>query len=292
MREATICAVIMCGKPAGDGIICRGCLGKLEKMLAEVPWLIDQLDLAITKQVRFVASGGKVSVKGQSAPLMLNLQASDLRADLAIKLASWTSDMARSKSITAVAVHNPTLAAAWLLRHLEDVRVFIAAGDLVEEISAARAAAMYVVDRPAEKRYLGECGFEFDRDGEKIRCTETLWGFDRDSETVCRTCGAEWSTGERIVAIRDRAVTGMNDRIMTAGQAAETMVAYGIGTEDNATKLRDRIRKWAEQPKNPLKRPMLVKRLDLPIPGQRSRPGYRLGDIIDIVNRIEARRAA
>ena len=79
---------------------------------------------------------------------------------------------------------------------------------------------------------------------------------------------------------------------MTATQAAETLVAYGIGSEGNPIRLRDRIRKWAEVPRNPERRALLVKRLDLPTPGQRKRPGYRLGDIIEIVNRKETRRAA
>ena len=291
-NEAT-CTVIMCDRPNGGGIICRVCLGKLEKVLAETRWLLNELDIAITKQTRFNTSGGKVITKGQAEPLIINLQASDVKADLSRKLALWASDVSQSKTHTALAALSPIVAAAWLLAHLEDVRVFVAAADLTEEICHARAAALYVVDRPAERRYLGECGYVYDTDtNDGYTCTETLWGKDSEPWAVCKVCGAEWEMGQRLSAIRERAITGMEDRIMTATQAAETLVAYGIGSEDNATRLRDRIRKWAEVPRNPDRRAILIKRLDLPTPGQRKRPGYRLGDIIDIVNRAEARRAA
>jgi len=72
---------------------------------------------------------------------------------------------------------------------------------------------------------------------------------------------------------------------MTATQAAETIVAYGLGRERNPVKLRDRIRKWGATP-------LLVSPMDLPTPGQRRRPGYRLGDVLALVERTDQLRHA
>lgn len=282
------CESIMCDKPSGDGILCRDCLKILERVLAEVPWLLRELDIAEAKESKFSPSGDKVTTIGGSMPMPIDISAVDARRNLAERLALWASDLSRSKRVTALAAFAPTHASAWLMRHLERIRVFDAAGDLLEEICAARATAVYVIDRPAERRYLGECGATFpipELDGEMSEpCTETLWGRQGDTLAHCKSCGAEWLMEPRLERIQSEALTGMNDRIMTATQAAETLVAFGIATDTTATSLRDRITKWAE-------RKQLTKRIDLPLPAERSRPGYRLGDIIALVLEAAERKA-
>lgn len=292
MSDTTTCRTMMCDRPSDDGIVCRTCLKHLEQVLAETRWIMNELDLVAAKEVRYTTGAGKVTTTGASLPLVVNLHAADVRSDYVAKLTLWTADLSRSINHTALAAVRPTIAGAWLLAHLEDVRTHPAAGDMIDELCQAYATAMYVIDRPFERRYLGDCGYEL----ESILCTEPLWCRDGDTIAVCRTCGTEWDAVLRRHAIQQQAVNGMDDRIMTATQAAETLVAYGVGHETNAVRLRDRIRKWAEQPKchdgtsDPNKRPVLTSRSGLRTPGQRTRPGYRLGDVIKLVNETDARR--
>ncbi len=277
-RPRRTCEAMMCDKPSGDGILCRDCLKTLERVLAEIPWLLRELDIAEAKESKFSPSGDKVTTIGGSVPMPIDLSAVDARKDLHDKLTLWTADLSRSASITALAHHTPTNASAWLLRHIERIRTFDAASDLMEELCACRATAKYVIDRPAERRYLGECGAEFTDEAGELGppCTETLWGRQGDTFAHCKTCGSEWLMEPRLERIQSEAMNGMNDRIMTATQAAETLVAFGVAADTTATRLRDQITKWAD-------RSQLVKRIDLPLPGERSRPGYRLGDVIALV---------
>jgi hypothetical protein len=268
-----------CGRPAGDGAICRRCLDNLEHDLAEMPWLVTELDIAIAKQSRFVSSAGKVTMKGGHAPLIVNLDAADARAKLVSVLALWGKILGCRSPLV------PDRAATYMLSQLERIRVHPSAAELVDEIGSARATALYVIDRPPERRYLGECGATY-KTGvgeEEVTCTETLWGKHGDALVKCRACGAEWVLESRIERIKEQALTGLEDRVMTATQAAQTIVAYGIGREKNPVKLRDRIRKWATTPL--LKSPM-----DLSTPGQRRRPGYRLGDVLELVERTDTLR--
>lgn len=283
---ARVCEGLMCDKPSGDGILCRDCLKVLERVLAEVPWLLRELDVAEAKESKFSPSGDKVTTIGGSLPMPIDLSAVDARNDMRDKLVLWVADLSRSKHVAALVYYSPITASAWLLRHLERIRVFDAAGDLMEEICACRAAARYVIDRPAERRYLGECGATMpipELDGELSEpCTETLWGRQGDTFAYCKLCGAEWLMEPRLERIQDEAMNGMNDRIMTATQAAETLVAFGVASSTTPTRLRDQITKWAE-------RKQLTKRIDLPAAGKH-RPGYRLGDIIDLVLELNDRK--
>lgn len=278
------CPVIMCDEDAGDGIICRQCLHQLEKTLAEVPWLLDELDTAIKKESRFAASD-KITRKGNHQPLPFDVSASDARAELTARLTLWASDVAHRQSVTTGAALSPTWAAAWLVRNIEHVRTFVAAEDLVEELSAARATAVYVIDRPMERRYLGECGYQHtDEDGTTYEpCGATLWGRDGDDEVTCKVCGTMHSAAILEQKIQREAANGLEDRIYTATEAAEVIVALRLSGQDNAPKLVDRIRKWAEQPRDQDKRPRLTRKIDLMKHGHK-RPGYRLGDIIQLVN--------
>lgn len=278
-RPKRICEAIMCDKPSGDGILCRDCLKVLQRVLAEVPWLLHELDVAEAKESKFAASGDKVTTIGASLPMPIDLSAVDARRILTERLALWTADLSRSASVAALGALSAKSASAWLMRHLERIRTFEAAGDLHEELCAARATAKYVIDRPAERRYLGECGatFSIDEAGTQSEpCTDTLWGRQGDEYAYCKTCGAEWLMEPRLERIQSEAMNGMDDRIMTATQSAETLVAFGVVNDTTATRLRDQITKWAE-------RKQLTARIDLPLPGERSRPGYRFGDVLALV---------
>lgn len=291
---SNICAASNCDQPADDGFICGDTLRELEQYLAETPWLIDELNNALSKQTKFGAQGGKISTSGPSGreaklegvavqPLIINPDASDALAALTATLLLWQADIADSLG-TPVRYPRPSQAAGWLMSNLRNIRTFIAAGDMYDEIRSAHKHGRNIIDRPSEKLYLGECGGVV----EDVVCTEPLWGSDRDQIAQCKACGAEWDQPTRLVQIRETAATGLNDRIMTATEAARVLAAYNLTTAEPA-RMADRIRKWAEQPKDPKKQPKLMKKMDLRLPGARLRPGYKFGDIIDLVNNNKTR---
>lgn len=274
------CVVIACGKPAGDGFVCRPCLGKLERMLAEVPALFSELDIAIAKESRFAASGDKVTQKGGFKPVPFDVTAADAKSDLESKLSLWAADLAASVGARGVGERAgllPAWAAWWLLAQVERIRTFAAADDLTDELFSARATAVYCIDRPMERRYLGECAYQHvDEDGTTYEpCGATLWGRDGEDELTCKDCGTFYLAAILEQKITDMASKGLEDRIYTATEAAEVICALRLG-EDNAPRLVDRIGKWSQ-------RGRLTRKIDLEKNGHK-RPGYRLGDILKLVN--------
>ncbi|WP_332645065.1 hypothetical protein [Aeromicrobium sp.] len=290
-----ICNASNCDQPAGGGFICRDTLVELEQYLAETPWLVHELTNALSKQTRFATQGGGAS-KGAPAtdarlegvavqPLIINPDASAALASLAHTLLSWQANLADTVG-QPVRYPKPAQSTAWLMSNLEQIRTFVAAGDLYDEIRSAFNYGRNLIDRPTERRYLGDCGSEM----EDVYCPEPLWGRDKEPTATCKTCGTIWEQPARLLAIREQAVTGLNDRIMTASEAAGVLVAYNLTGDADEIKMTDRIRKWAAQPKDPTKKPKLAKRTDLRMVGERARPGYKFGDILAILN--QPRRTA
>ena len=281
------CETLMCDNPRGDGIVCRKCLKHLEQVLAETRWLMTELDVVLIKATRYADGGGKVTIKGNSQPMPFNAWASQVADDFKAKVLLWTNDVSRSAKQTILAAWDVNRGAAWLLSNLEAVRIHPAAGDIIDELCGAYAAALYAIDRPMERKYLGDCGADID----DVICTEPLWARDGEELVWCKVCGTEWLAPARAEQIKRQAVEGLDDRLMTATQAAETIVAYGVSSETNATRLTDRIRKWAKQPDDPAKKPRLAQRTMLGLPGQRRRPGYRFGDVVKLEVESDRKRA-
>jgi len=275
----TICAASNCDHPSGDGFICGDTLRELEQYLAETPWLVFELENAMTKRTRF-AEQDTIAAKGAEQPLILNPEAMAAIASLAHTLLSWQANLADSLG-QPVRYPKPAQSTAWLMSNLQAVRTFIAAGDMYDEVRSAFRFGRNLIDRPTERRYLGDCRSDLN----DVYCPEPLWGRDNEATATCRACGTVYDQPARLILIREQAVTGLNDRIMTASEAAGVLVAYNLTDGADEIRMTDRIRKWAAQPKDPSKHPKLEKRTDLRMVGERSRPGYKFGDIVAILNR-------
>lgn len=83
-RENRICA---CGRPVhNQDVICRHCSAELLKVLAETPWLVDELNTTITRQKAATTDGGSRSA---DTPLPWHERAADALATLHGLLVSW-----------------------------------------------------------------------------------------------------------------------------------------------------------------------------------------------------------
>ena len=56
--DETICTTRGCHRPSDGWFVCATCGKELEKLLAETVWLLDDLDIAITRQARFTTANG------------------------------------------------------------------------------------------------------------------------------------------------------------------------------------------------------------------------------------------
>lgn len=291
MNTARPCSV--CGKPVADGFLCWDDTHRLRDWLLEFSWLWSELEVVLSKQTRFVTSSPKVSASSSPA-LVIDTAAADVMVRFESTFRFW--DAALGDRMGSPVRHPRVRAAAgFVLGALDVARTHPDIASLWFDIQDHRRHALTLVDRPAERIYLGECAATGTDETTDVdwRCDAILWGRAGTEVTTCRVCGTDHLTELRQTEIRERAVTGLEDRLMPALQAAETIVAYQLASEPNLTAvaLAERIRKWAT-PRAGRPARLNVRMTLPPRPGQRSRPAYRFGDVLQVLHDTEQARTS
>lgn len=173
-----------------DGFLCQRCGAKLKKVLAEMPALIDELEITATKQDK-IGAGGKRG-KGDEAPLPFNWSASDQLFAIMNTLGTWARHMfeARYPSDAPFPLGEPAVfvtdvlvtvrrnrwfvsretrmvreesrpgaveIAQWLLGMVQSIRMDEAGGQIYDEVTYAHDQAQRLIDRPEPEIYAGRC---------------------------------------------------------------------------------------------------------------------------------------
>jgi hypothetical protein len=182
-----------CGCSQPDGILCHDDVTALETMLAAVPQLIDQLDVAITRQA-CVTSGGKAGKGSAHERSPLNWAALEARDHLEAEVAIWGTDIAA-------------------LRRDPD------AGNAITRIGKAIKGAYRAIDRMQERQYLGICYYE--EDG--LTCHAEIWARPGAHQVTCTQCGITHDVGERRAWLLRQA----RDMIVTVREASRYVGEIG-----------------------------------------------------------------
>lgn len=148
------------GEPveAGD-VLGPRCLRRLERVLVDMPALVLDLELTITRQTR---GAGAPRVKGAAQPLPFAASAEidQAHAGVAI-LVEWARHVAGNPPAAA---RTSTQRARWASAALLASREWFQADEQAHEAARAvlqiRAALRRAVDRPAARFYAGRCGAE------------------------------------------------------------------------------------------------------------------------------------
>lgn len=136
-----------CRRPVGDAFVCATCGADLERALAGVPALADELGVAVSRQARFTGANGSRSAE---KPLPLNQAASDATSALTAILVTWVranveATGADYPDATLAAMSNYLTPRVGWIRHRDD------ALKAVEGILAAIGAALRAIDAPANR---------------------------------------------------------------------------------------------------------------------------------------------
>lgn len=254
-----------CREPVADtGVICHGCTRKLALLLRDVPALIRDLDVTVTRQSRTRPGTGPGAGGGEIDPVRMpfHVEASDAREHLEWTVLAW----ARSPELewpTPRCPGTPAGCALWLERHMGHARRQEWAGDFAESLVEAVGRARRAVDIPAELVFAGPCPTK--------DCGQELWARPEAATTVCRGCEQEHD----LEALRA-------SRMMEARHAkapAETIARALTAQGRHLTA--ERIHKWRARGK------IHPAGFD-PTTG---RALYRLGDVTDLLARMDARPA-
>jgi hypothetical protein len=199
------CPSCGCGTP--NGTLCVDCSAAVATMLAAAPQLIDQLEVAVTKQAK-VSSGGKAGKGSAHLRSPVNWGVAAVRDALLVELALWGDD-------------------------LDAIRRHPQAADIVSGIGRAVKAAFRAIDRMQERQYLGTCLASEDGG----TCHAELWVRPGAHQLTCTQCG----TTHDVPARRADLIEQASDMLVTVREASRYMGEVGgipVGQERIAAYLR------------------------------------------------------
>lgn len=246
----TTCPSCGCSQPSG--LLCHDDTAAVETMLAAVPQLIDQLEIAISKQAKVTLQGGSgrrpegededdgngTGLAHTRSPVNWGVVA--VRDALLVELALWGDD-------------------------IDAIRRHPQAAEIVTGIGRATKDAYQAIDRMRDRQYLGRC---LNKIGGERECQEELWVKPGAKEIRCRSCEFEHNVAVRREDMMDLA----EDIICTPREASRYIGAIGrmeVGHQ--------RIRNYLDRKRIPVRpSPDGVQRL-------------RLGDLLNVLREDAAR---
>jgi hypothetical protein len=169
--------------------ICGGCVNGVEKDLASVTALWDELTITLARQDVIGGDGGR---KSPEVPLPFKPAASETMWVLTDTITSAAGDLADH-----LGMQFPLNPARWLSANVDRLGSFPEAGRLVEEIRSAVRLAYSTIDRPPDRLFAGRCPA---RD-----CEEVLYAKPGDSAVKCQACDAEYDVEQRRQRMLDAA---------------------------------------------------------------------------------------
>jgi hypothetical protein len=147
--------------------LCTDCCAAVETMLAAAPQLVDQLEVAISKQAK-IGGGGKAGKGSVHERSPINFGALAVRDALLVELALWGDD-------------------------INVIRKHPKAGEIASGIGKVVKQAYQAIDRMADRKYLGKCNHKLDG----LYCQEELWVRPKAKEVRCRSCSYEHNVANR-----------------------------------------------------------------------------------------------
>lgn len=209
-----------CGTPTRDeAYVCDGCLGELSKRLGEVPWVIEQLEITLTKArgIDYTALGGAAS---SEVALPLDVRALEASRGLRQALVMWVrfcdeESIRHQSPRNGLPADDPAAMSRWLLWRVDGLGLSDLGSDAVSELTRAIGKCRMVIDRPAEKQYAGPC-----------ECGRDLYAKPKAKAVQCRSCEREYDVEEMGTWMRAE----LGDRLFTAREATTLLGRFALPT--------------------------------------------------------------
>lgn len=176
---STLCAAPRCPYNALNGFLCRNCTDLLTHDLQAIPWLLDELEVTLSRQDKLAESSDRSS---DEQPLPLNMRAVEVRIDLNAVLAAWALHTAgRFGGLDRTVVWTELRLSQYLLAHVDDMLTDPAAGQIADEINDIRRRAERAIDKPVPMVYVGPCDL----------CDKDLYARPSAAEVQCKNPDCE-----------------------------------------------------------------------------------------------------
>jgi len=272
-----------CGKQTrDDAYLCDDDRRELRALLAELPWIDEQLEVSLTRQKAASTEGS--GSRGTETPLPWHDKASMARRTLQGILAAWVGS---GGTITALSARVDV-----------DVLAFHeSAHDVLNALDkAAKDARTVIFYKPPVLVYLGtcetrECGCAC-HDGYACSDPETCQSPDaasrveqcpgdvyaKEGEDVgsCRVCGRKFAEAVKRAALEDE----LDDKLYTAAEIAH--LSTFLGLERPRASVRNLINQWHKRKR--------ISAAAWTEAGQKGDPKFRYGDVKPLLYAAKARR--
>lgn len=171
-----------------DLFLCQLCAKELGALLADLPWLLDQLEITVIRQDKL-----STGVIGRSSdnPSPINVGAMELARNLRGQLGTMIRELTEDRGIPVEhrAWANSVMA-EWLSRNVTAIQCSPGAGQICREIRSGTEAILAVINRMS-RMYCGPCTtvVSHNAQGDNIECGYDLYA-DRESpeDITCKKC--------------------------------------------------------------------------------------------------------
>ncbi|MDQ1738091.1 MAG: hypothetical protein QOH56_4342 [Pseudonocardiales bacterium] len=280
-----------CGRPLGDEFLCKDCTDQLRRTLTDLPGRLAEVEDTACRQDTIVSQGdGGSSTKGKVRPLAYRPEVFALLHEARNVITTWVRDTADHRGIRLDDRHPILLGArcgdrecdhdtcrwirrrgqlvvpsstaalcGWLARHVDAIRLSPQASACAAAFAGLYAELLEVTDLPPIPIYLGPCD----------DCRRAMY--------VAR--GEEWHSCSTRGCKQIYHVDGRVDQLIRDSRnvvASPATIATALTSLDQPM-TEERIRKWKERGWLPPTKH-----------DTRGRPMYRVGDVLDLIEREDA----
>lgn len=256
-----------CTAPA-DAVLCHPCTDALTELLAHVPGILEELDVALTRQAKLRPVRGLAIVDPVSMPY--NVSAAEQARDVRSLLLPWVTRIREELGINVRPGHTGTAA---LARGLQNYTGFIrrmdGAAGFLWDLRAMVEDVRRVIDVRVEKVFVGTCRSVFNADGDRQPvCPEHLYAPSRNVEFTCGKCGTVHDVKSR----QKQAIAASENRVLPPQMIARALTRNGEPLNV------ERLYNWS-------KRGLLKPAATDPTTGRKL---YRVGDVLDVMVATDA----
>lgn len=200
--------------------LCQLCTTDLHDLLGELPWLLTQLEITVTRQDHL--NLGIVGKSGNASPSPINVGAMELSRNLRKQLRAIIDELITTGGWNPPDDHLVNMA-LWLDYHLNAIACSPMAGQTMRDIRNAHQAILSAINRNL-RMYCGPCVHvtAHNRNGQEIECGHDIYALrDSDERVQCPRC-KNW------VDPREQLLTTISRRdLLPEEQLLETLDTLG-----------------------------------------------------------------
>lgn len=214
------CRTPACDTPVADAFVCTTCTHRLRVALGDVPDLLTELDVDLTRQSR---SGNRVGGRSPETPLPFDVDASITRDALVSTMRTWALVLAGDLLGTPPA---DTALPAHLGARITHIRQHPDAGQIVDEITAAVTAArdhLHRADR-TPSTLAGTCP----------DCSHTVYARQGDTTGQCRTPDCDGTVD--VAAWRQAARAALPTQVLPMADLIRALTVLGHPVPEGTVK--------------------------------------------------------